>query len=189
MQPASRGGHRVRRSGSSNHRSRAADRSPVSARNAIVLTKGSIRQTEELQRSFRLPLRLDQCAPCDWPITRWWTEPSTIGRPRQQIKGRDWKVGSKKSAIESGYQLSRTSPAKTARYLLDPIRRASRAICLVAPLRDDALRARACRRARSGPHKLTAAQAVAGDPPGERNGRYRHGERTKGAIAERQKFS
>src|SRR6202011_5704207 len=94
------------------------------------LDEGSIRQTEELQRSFRLPLRLDQCAPCDWPITRWWTEPSTIGRPRQQIKGRDWKVGSKKSAIESGYQLSRTSPAKTARYLLDSIRRASRAICL-----------------------------------------------------------
>src|ERR1700737_5438624 len=28
-----------------------------------------------------------------------------------------------------------------------------------------------------------------GGPPGERNGQYRHGERTKGAIAERQKFS
>ncbi len=28
-----------------------------------------------------------------------------------------------------------------------------------------------------------------GDPPGERNGQYRHGERTKAAIAERQKFS
>jgi hypothetical protein len=26
-------------------------------------------------------------------------------------------------------------------------------------------------------------------PAGERNGQYRHGERTKGAIAERQKFS
>jgi len=28
-----------------------------------------------------------------------------------------------------------------------------------------------------------------GAPPGERNGQYRHGERTKAAIAERQKFS
>ena len=27
-----------------------------------------------------------------------------------------------------------------------------------------------------------------GGPPGERNGQYRHGERTKAAIAERQKF-
>jgi hypothetical protein len=28
-----------------------------------------------------------------------------------------------------------------------------------------------------------------GGPPGERNGQYRQGERTKAAIAERQKFS
>ena len=28
-----------------------------------------------------------------------------------------------------------------------------------------------------------------GGPAGKRNGQYRHGERTKGAIAERQKFS
>jgi hypothetical protein len=28
-----------------------------------------------------------------------------------------------------------------------------------------------------------------GAPPGERNGQYRHGERTKAAIAEQQKFS
>src|SRR5262249_51453638 len=28
-----------------------------------------------------------------------------------------------------------------------------------------------------------------GDPPGERNEQYRHGERTKAAIAEQQKFS
>jgi glucans biosynthesis protein len=28
-----------------------------------------------------------------------------------------------------------------------------------------------------------------GAPPGKRNGQYRHGERTKAAIAERQKFS
>jgi hypothetical protein len=27
-----------------------------------------------------------------------------------------------------------------------------------------------------------------GGPPGKRNGQYRHGERTKAAIAERQKF-
>jgi hypothetical protein len=31
--------------------------------------------------------------------------------------------------------------------------------------------------------------ACSGGPPGERNGQYRHGERTKAAIAERQKFS
>jgi hypothetical protein len=30
---------------------------------------------------------------------------------------------------------------------------------------------------------------VVGGPPGKRNGQYRHGERTKAAIAERQKFS
>jgi hypothetical protein len=30
---------------------------------------------------------------------------------------------------------------------------------------------------------------VLGAPSGERNGQYRHGERTKAAIAERQKFS
>jgi len=28
-----------------------------------------------------------------------------------------------------------------------------------------------------------------GGPPGEQNGQYRHGERTKAAIAERQQFS
>jgi hypothetical protein len=28
-----------------------------------------------------------------------------------------------------------------------------------------------------------------GGPPGKRNGQYRHGERTKTAIAEQQKFS
>jgi hypothetical protein len=33
------------------------------------------------------------------------------------------------------------------------------------------------------------AQAVAAALPGERNGQYRHGERTKAAIAERRKFS
>jgi hypothetical protein len=31
--------------------------------------------------------------------------------------------------------------------------------------------------------------AAGGGPPGKRNGQYRHGERTKAAIAERQKFS
>jgi hypothetical protein len=30
---------------------------------------------------------------------------------------------------------------------------------------------------------------LAGAPSGKRNGQYRHGERTKAAIAERQKFS
>src|SRR5262249_52737625 len=36
---------------------------------------------------------------------------------------------------------------------------------------------------------VTAAQAVPAPPPGQRNGQYRYGERTKAAIAERQKFS
>jgi hypothetical protein len=31
--------------------------------------------------------------------------------------------------------------------------------------------------------------AAGGGPPGNRNGQYRHGERTQVAIAERQKFS
>jgi hypothetical protein len=31
--------------------------------------------------------------------------------------------------------------------------------------------------------------SLAGSPPGERNGQYRHGERTKAAIAERRKFN
>ncbi len=36
-----------------------------------------------------------------------------------------------------------------------------------------------------GPHGLEFAGG--GGPPGERNGQYRHGERTKAAIAERQR--
>ena len=36
---------------------------------------------------------------------------------------------------------------------------------------------------------VTAAQAVAVPLLGERNGQFRHGERTKAAIAEQQKFS
>jgi hypothetical protein len=31
--------------------------------------------------------------------------------------------------------------------------------------------------------------AAGGGPPGERNGQFRHGERTKAAIAEQRKFS
>ena len=41
---------------------------------------------------------------------------------------------------------------------------------------------------KKGAVDCTAAQAVGG-PPGERNGQYRHGERTKAAIADRQKFT
>ena len=37
--------------------------------------------------------------------------------------------------------------------------------------------------------RLHGGASGSGGPPGERNGQYRHGERTKGAIAERQKFS
>ena len=44
-------------------------------------------------------------------------------------------------------------------------------------------------RRKRGAVGCTAAQAVAGGPPGERNGQYRHGERTKTAIVEWQKFS
>jgi hypothetical protein len=36
---------------------------------------------------------------------------------------------------------------------------------------------------------LHGGASGSGGPPGERNGQYRHGERTKGAIAERLKFS
>jgi hypothetical protein len=36
---------------------------------------------------------------------------------------------------------------------------------------------------------LHGGASGSGGPSGERNGQYRHGERTKGAIAERQKFS
>jgi hypothetical protein len=36
---------------------------------------------------------------------------------------------------------------------------------------------------------LHGGASGSGGPPGERNGQYRHGERTKAAIAERQKFS
>ena len=35
----------------------------------------------------------------------------------------------------------------------------------------------------------TAGAKGSGGPPGERNGQYRHGERTKAVIAEQQKFS
>jgi len=37
-----------------------------------------------------------------------------------------------------------------------------------------------------GPLSVTRGS---GGPPGERNGQYRHGERTKAVIAEQQKFS
>jgi hypothetical protein len=37
--------------------------------------------------------------------------------------------------------------------------------------------------------RLHGAANGSDGPPGERNGQYRHGERTKAAIAERQKFS
>src|ERR1700738_5298542 len=44
-------------------------------------------------------------------------------------------------------------------------------------------------RQKKGAVDCTAAQAVAAGPAGERNGQFRHDERTKAAIAERQKFS
>jgi hypothetical protein len=53
----------------------------------------------------------------------------------------------------------------------------------VAVLRDPAISAGTDR------CRLHGGASGSGDPPGERNGQYRHGERTKGAIAERQKFS
>ena len=37
--------------------------------------------------------------------------------------------------------------------------------------------------------RLHGGASGSGGPPGNRNGQYRHGERTKAAIAERQKFS
>src|SRR5215475_4273312 len=42
---------------------------------------------------------------------------------------------------------------------------------------------------RPAPHGRRLIRACAGGPPSERNGQYRHGERTEGAIAERQRFS
>ena len=37
--------------------------------------------------------------------------------------------------------------------------------------------------------RLHGGASGSGGPPGERNGQYRHGDQTKAAIAERQKFS
>jgi len=37
--------------------------------------------------------------------------------------------------------------------------------------------------------RLHGGASGSGGPPGERNGQYRHGERTKAAIAEQRKFS
>jgi hypothetical protein len=42
---------------------------------------------------------------------------------------------------------------------------------------------------KKGRCRLHGGARGSGGPPGERNGQYRHGERTKTAIAERQKFS
>jgi hypothetical protein len=42
---------------------------------------------------------------------------------------------------------------------------------------------------KKGRCRLHGGARGSGGPPGERNGQYRHGERTKGAIAEGQKFS
>jgi hypothetical protein len=49
--------------------------------------------------------------------------------------------------------------------------------------------AQAIGREKRGAVDCTAAQNGNGAPPGKRNGQYRHGERTKAAIEERQKFS
>ena len=40
-----------------------------------------------------------------------------------------------------------------------------------------------------GPLPLHGGASGSGGPPGEQNGHYRHGERTKAAIAEQQKLS
>ena len=42
---------------------------------------------------------------------------------------------------------------------------------------------------KKGRCRLHGGASGSGGPPGERNGQYRHGERTKTAIADRQKFS
>ncbi len=42
---------------------------------------------------------------------------------------------------------------------------------------------------KKGRCRLHGGASGSGAPPGERNGQYRHGERTKAAIVERQKFS
>ena len=42
---------------------------------------------------------------------------------------------------------------------------------------------------RAGEGPCAASKSGSGGPPGKRNGQYRHGERTKAAIAERPKFS
>src|ERR1700738_1920798 len=42
---------------------------------------------------------------------------------------------------------------------------------------------------KKGRCRLHGGASGSGGPPGERNGQYRHGERTKGAIEERRKFS
>src|SRR5215470_16463720 len=42
---------------------------------------------------------------------------------------------------------------------------------------------------KKGRCRLHGGARGSGAPPGKRNGQYRHGERTKAAIAERQKFS
>ena len=42
---------------------------------------------------------------------------------------------------------------------------------------------------KKGRCRLHGGARGSGGPPGKRNGQYRHGERTKAAIAEQQKFS
>src|SRR5262249_50295646 len=42
---------------------------------------------------------------------------------------------------------------------------------------------------KKGPCRLHGGARGSGAPPGERNGQYRHGERTKAAIAEQRRFS
>src|SRR5215831_5731240 len=50
---------------------------------------------------------------------------------------------------------------------------------------------KACRSpaTKKGRCRLHGGASGSGAPPGKRNGQYRHGDRTKAAIAERQKFS
>jgi hypothetical protein len=46
-----------------------------------------------------------------------------------------------------------------------------------------------CPATEKGRCRLHGGAPGSGAPPGKRNGQYRHGERTRGAISEQQKFS
>src|SRR5262249_12882148 len=98
------------------------------------------------------------------------------GHERQEKSGLRTRIGISGVACLAAATAAETKPARTRLARQCGARTKSG-----RPCRSPATKKGRCR--------LHGGARGSGAPPGKRNGQYRHGERTKGAIAERQKFS